>query len=71
MIAIRCNKLNLKIISSLIDEKLWTWAELARQAGISSSTIFSLKSGRRNASYTTIRKIAHVLKVEPQQIILR
>lgn len=71
MTAIRCNKLNLKIISNLIDEKFISWAELGRLAGISSSTIFALKAGRRNASFTTIRKIAHALEVEPQQIILR
>lgn len=69
MTDIRCNKLNLEIISRLIDKRFLSWAELGRLAGISSSTIFALKAGRRNASYMTIRKIAHALDVDPQEIV--
>lgn len=42
---------------------------LAMKAGISPATIFALKSGRRNPSMRTIRKLATALGVDPQELI--
>lgn len=69
MINARTEKVDFEAVGKLIDEKFISWAELARTAGISQATIFSIKAGRRNASYRTIRKIAQALNVQPSDII--
>lgn len=63
--------IDMEKVKSMMYEKLWTWAELARQSNVTQSTLFALQAGRRNPSMRTIYKIAHALEVEPQQIILR
>ena len=63
--------IDMEKVKRMMYEKLWTWAELARQANVTQSTLFALQAGRRNPSLRTIYKIAHALEVEPQQIILR
>lgn len=49
--------------------RMLTWNGLAQEAGLSPSTIFSIKSGRRLASFTTVRKIAHALNVDPVSLV--
>lgn len=69
MISARTEKVDFNVVDRIINEKLISWAELARMAGISSATIFAIKAGRRNASFRTIRKIADALGVEPKDIV--
>lgn len=69
MISARTEKVDFNVVDRLINEKFISWAELARMAGISSATIFAIKTGRRNASFRTIRKIADALGVEPKDIV--
>lgn len=61
--------INMEQVRHLTESRLWSWNELARKAGLSVTTIFSLRSGRRNASNLTARKIAAALGVAPQEII--
>lgn len=56
-------------VKEMTYRKLWTWAELAKKAGITQPTIFALQSGRRKASIRTAYKIAAALDVEPSEII--
>ena len=64
-------KIDMEKVKRMMYEKLWTWAELAKQANLAQNTLYALQAGRRNPSLRTIYKIAHALEVEPQQIILR
>lgn len=63
--------MNIKMdkVQEMTYQKLWTWADLARQANVTQSTLYALKAGRRNPSMRTIYKIAHALGVEPQEIV--
>lgn len=63
--------LDMEKVKEMTYQKLWTWADLARQANVTQPTLYALKAGRRNPSMRTIYKIAHALGVEPQEIILR
>lgn len=47
----------------------WSWADLARRAGLSLNTLFALQSKRRKASERTMYKLATALNVEPTDII--
>lgn len=69
MINHRVTNIDFEKVGKLISRKYLSWAELARQANISSATIFAIKAGRRNASYKTLRNIANALGVEPSDIV--
>lgn len=56
-------------INLLVADKLLSYGELAKLAGLSINTVFAIKSGRRNASFRTIRKLAAALNVQPGDII--
>lgn len=56
-------------VKELTYRKLWTWADLARNANITEPTIYALQFGRRKASLRTVYKIAKALSVEPSDII--
>lgn len=56
-------------VRNLTERRLWSWAELSRKAAVSVATIYSLQTGRRNASILTIRKLANALGVEPSEIV--
>lgn len=56
-------------VEDMTYQKLWTWADLSRNAGITQTTIFALKAKRRNASRRTLYKIANALGVEPSDIV--
>lgn len=60
---------DMKKIECMTYKKLWTWADLSRNAGITQTTIFALKAKRRNASRRTLYKIANALGVEPSDIV--
>ena len=61
--------IDMEKVRGLTEAKLWGWADLARGARLSTATIYSLQSGRRNSSRLTARKLAAALGVEPQEII--
>lgn len=45
-----------------------SWTRLGELAGLSTSTITSMISGRRKTSTATIEKVAGVLRVEPSEV---
>lgn len=61
--------LDMEKVKEMTYQKLWTWADLARQANVTQPTLYALKAGRRNPSMRTIYKIAHALDVDPQEIV--
>jgi len=51
-------------------ERAWSIRELARRAGVSTETIYSLEHGRREWAWPrTVRKLAEALEVEPKELI--
>lgn len=56
-------------VKEMTYRKLWTWADLAKQAGITQPTIYALQAGRRKASQRTLFKLAAALDVDPLEII--
>jgi DNA-binding XRE family transcriptional regulator len=51
-------------IKSMRESKGMTTRELAKEAGISTETIFAIEHGRRQPTVTTLDKIAKALDVE-------
>lgn len=47
----------------------WTQSDLARQAGVTSSTINLIEAGHRGASPETLRRLAAALCVTPNDLI--
>lgn len=56
-------------VRNMVETRIWTWSELAKQAHITEGTIYSLQAGRHNARLITIYKIANALGVKPSEII--
>ena len=61
--------IDMEKVRNLTESHLWSWAELSRKAEVSVATIYSLQTGRRNASILTTRKLAGALGVEPSEIV--
>ncbi len=61
--------IDMAIVEQKANEKFWSLTMLAREANLAPATLFSLKSGRRRGTWTTLNKIAAALGVEPQEII--
>lgn len=51
-----------------LDARRWSMRELARQTGVSESTISRIVSGKRNPSSALCRKMAKVLRVPPERV---
>ena len=51
------------------EAKFLTQQELAAQAGMNASTISELEVGKRRARFRTIRQLAAVLAVTPEQLV--
>ena len=50
--------------------RMWTQGELAREAGISPTTISGIESGKiSNPQFGTVRKLARALGVEPEELL--
>lgn len=60
---------DMRKVQILAYKKGWSWEQLAKNAGVSISTLFSLQSKRRKASELTVFKIAQALKVDPDELI--
>ena len=44
---------------------------LAREAGVSTETVYSVEHGKRQPSLTTLGKIARALEVDPRDLLAR
>lgn len=62
------SNIDMKKVHQLTLDKLWTWSELARQANLTTATLYALKAGRRTPCSRTIYKIAKALDVDPKEI---
>ena len=51
------------------EARFLTQQELAAQAGMNASTISELEVGKRKARFRTIRQLATVLAVTPEQLV--
>lgn len=51
-----------------LDARRWSMRELARQTGVSESTISRIVSGKRNPSSALCRRMAQVLRVPPELV---
>ena len=51
------------------EAKFLTQTELAERAGMNPSTISELEVGRRKARFRTIRQLATVLAVTPEELV--
>ena len=49
-------------------ERLWSVRDLADAARVSTKTVVQLEYGRQRPNYTTMRRLAEALKVEPREI---
>lgn len=47
----------------------WSWADLAKRAGLSINTLFALQAKRRKASERTVYKLAAALDVAPTDLV--
>jgi transcriptional regulator with XRE-family HTH domain len=56
-------------LQRLREEQVLSQRELARVAGITHQTVWRFENGSTNAHPRTIRKIAEVLGVEPNEIV--
>lgn len=65
----KCVAIDMLKVKEMTYRKLWTWADLAKQAGITQPTIYALQAGRRKASQRTLFKLAAALDVDPSEII--
>lgn len=53
------------------NEKLLTQEELAKLSGVSFNTVYRFEHGLSGARQSSIKKIARVLGVAPQELLLR
>lgn len=51
-----------------LEKKGWTWYELGRQAGISTGTIYNIRSGFRGVGKSSLSKIAKALNVPTEKL---
>lgn len=62
-------KINNEKLRALRLEKVLSWTLLARKAGVSPATLYSLNSGKRNSSELTVQKLANALGVDPRELV--
>lgn len=51
------------------ERRLLTQAELASRSGVAETTINRLENARHEARFSTVRKLAEALSVEPQALM--
>jgi transcriptional regulator with XRE-family HTH domain len=51
------------------ERRLLTQAELATRSGVAETTINRLENARHEARFSTVRKLAEALRVEPEQLM--
>ena len=58
-------------LKELREARFITQRELAARAGVTQATIVRLEQGRHWPTFTTIRKLAAALGVEPAELVVR
>lgn len=53
------------------EARFLTQRDLAKLSGVSAGTIARLETERQSATFTTIRKLAAALDVEPEELVIR
>jgi transcriptional regulator with XRE-family HTH domain len=66
---VRSETVGLPGLRAAREAKFLTQQELAAQAGMNPSTISELEVGKRKARFRTIRQLAAVLAVTPEQLV--
>ncbi len=61
--------LNMNKVKGLAAKKYWSTSELAKQTGLSLSTLSALSAKRRRASFRTANTLANALGVKVDDII--
>jgi transcriptional regulator with XRE-family HTH domain len=56
-------------IKAAREAKVWGQAELAREIGITPNGLWHIENGKRNPRPATVRKIAQVLGIDPQELL--
>ncbi len=56
-------------LKRLREDRVLSQRELAREAGLTHTTVWRLENGFREAHPRTIRKIAEVLDVQPKDLV--
>jgi DNA-binding XRE family transcriptional regulator len=50
------------------ESRLMTQAELAAKAGVSRDTVVKIETGKQDARFATVRKLAAALGIEPKSL---
>ncbi len=58
-------------LKRLREDRVLSQRELAREAGLTHTTVWRLENGFREAHPRTVRSLADVLGVEPRELIKR
>ena len=58
-----------RLLTELRERRLWTRERLAREAGVSPTTVAHAEHGRTHIRLGTIRKLAEALDVDPQELL--
>ena len=64
-------EVDVKKLKQLREEMVLSQRELAREAGLTHMTVWRLENGFREAYPQTIRKLAAVLGVKPNELVKR
>ena len=57
-------------LKALRHQRVLTLRELEERSGVAYNTIWHLENGKREAQPRTIRKLAHVLGVDPEELVM-
>ena len=58
----------LRRLRALRQRKMWSLADLAERSGVAENTISRIENGRE-ARYSTARKLAEALGIEPYELV--
>jgi transcriptional regulator with XRE-family HTH domain len=58
-----------RLITRLRENRLWTREKLAREAGVSTTTVSQAETGRTLVRLGTVRKLAEALDVDPIRLL--
>jgi transcriptional regulator with XRE-family HTH domain len=62
-------EVNMQRLKALRHQRVLTLRELEERSGVAYNTIWHLENGKREAQPRTIRKLAHVLGVDPEELV--
>ncbi len=58
-----------QLLTRLREQRLWTRERLAKEAGVSTTTVTQAEHGRTHVRLGTIRKLAEALDINPQELL--